>query len=127
METGSYRILLVDDDPGIRTRVGQLLADELPGAVCVPAANAEEGLALAKSAGWDAIVLDIRLPGRSGLEILGELRTGYPELAIVVMSGLPEVPYAAAAILAGASAYLSKERAPENLPEMIRSLARSRT
>lgn len=126
MAVGSLRILLVDDDPGIRRRVRRLLADELPGALCVEAATAEEGLALAQSHRWDAIVLDVRLPGRSGLEILAELRACHPELAIVVMSGLPEAPYTAAAISAGASAYLPKERAPENLVETILSLVRSR-
>lgn len=117
-----YHFLLVDDDEGIRGRVRQLLCDELGDCVVAEASSGEEALSLVVTRTWDAVILDIRLPGKSGLEILPDLRVVAPGVPIVAMSGLPAVPYATAASRAGAAAYVLKERAPEELVTTLRRL-----
>jgi two-component system invasion response regulator UvrY len=122
MSAGAPRILLVDDDAGMRRHVRRLLAEDLPGAEIVEVESADDALARVRREAWDVVILDIRLPGRSGLEVLPDLRAARPLLPIIVMSGLPEAPYAGVAARAGASAYLVKEQAPEQLVETIRGL-----
>ncbi|MDQ3031867.1 MAG: response regulator transcription factor [Myxococcota bacterium] len=127
MTVPALRILLVDDDVAWRDDVRQLLADEMPEALVVEAGSAEEALARAQGDDWELVLLDIRLPGLSGLEALPRLRAAKPSALVIVLSGLPEQPYAAAAATAGASAYLLKERAPELLPHTVRRLLAGRT
>lgn len=114
------RVLVVDDDRGIRSRVRQLLADEIPTAVIGEAASAEEALIHIAAEACDVVVLDIRLPGRSGLEVLPEIRSARPSLPVVVMSALPKDSYGLAACKAGAAAFVPKDRAPEDLALTIR-------
>lgn len=121
------RILLVDDDVAWRDDVRQLLAEEVPEALIVAVGSAEEALARVHGDDWEVVLLDIRLPGQSGLDVLPRLRAAKPSAPVVVMSGLPEQPYAAAAHAAGASAYLMKERAPELLTRTVRRLLAERT
>lgn len=116
------RILLVDDDPHIRGHFGQLLSDELPGATIVEIGTAEDILPLIEREHWDVVLLDIRLPGKSGLAILPELKAVRPRLPVIMLSGLREVPYTAAALRAGASAFVPKDRASDDLLPTIRRL-----
>lgn len=122
MVAAPVRVLLVDDDAPMRCHIRQLLADEWPQATVVEAATAEETLSFVQIGHWDAVVLDVRLPGRSGIDILPDLRSSRPKLPIVVMSALPAAPYASVALRAGASVYLTKDRAPEELVETLRRL-----
>jgi len=114
------RVLVVDDDRGIRSRVRQLLADEIPTAVIGEAASGEEALIHIAAEACDVVVLDIRLPGRSGLDVLPEIRSARPSLPVVVMSGLPKEAYGSVALKAGAAAFVPKDRAPEDLAPTIR-------
>jgi DNA-binding NarL/FixJ family response regulator len=118
-------LLIVEDDEGLRARVRILLADQLPQAQVAEAnslTNAREKL---DGQPWDLVVLDIRLQGDNGLDLLAALRSSWPKLPVIVMSSQPEIPYARAAVKAGASAYLVKERSTTDLVPLIGRLLAS--
>ena len=122
MVEGNLRVLVVDDDRALRGRLRQLLVEELPIAAVGEASSAEEALLRVKLDAWDVVVLDIHLPGRSGLDVLPTLKSVRPSCHVVVVTGLPEDPYARAALRSGAAAFLLKERAPEALAQTISRL-----
>jgi len=122
MSPSAIRVLVVDDNRAIRSSVRQLLADEIPTALIEEAASAEEALTRLRGEACDVVVLDIRLPGRSGLDLLPDIRAARPSLPVVVLSGLSKAVYGAAACKAGAAAFVSKERAPEELALTIRQV-----
>jgi PAS domain S-box-containing protein len=116
-------VLLVDDDADVRRRAGQLLEDH--GCTIGEAGTAEEAIDMIRGEkNWDAVVLDVRLPGLSGLRALPQLLARRPELPIVVCSMMPEDPYAEAARRAGAAGFVRKDRIPEELVPTVLRLVR---
>src|ERR1700674_2053434 len=71
---------------------------------------------------WDLVILDISMPGRSGLDLLAELKQRTPELPVLVLSMHPEDQYGKRVLKAGASGYMNKEAAPEDLVKAIRKI-----
>lgn len=118
------RVLIADDHAVVRRGLRQVLADESDIKVIGEAQNSQELLALARRNPCDLIVLDISMPGRNGLDALKELRKEFPKTAILVLSMYPEDQYAVQAFRAGASGYLTKESAPEELVLAIRKVVR---
>lgn len=114
------KILLADDHAIVRDGLKRLLADKLGRAAFGEARDAKEALALALREPWDAVVLDISLPGRSGLEVLKELRKKRPKMPVLILSMHPEDQFAVRAIKAGAAGYIVKESAPDVLVDAIR-------
>lgn len=108
-------LLIVDDDAAFRRRLMQLLSDELPAAIVTEAGTAEEALRLVSESPWDAVLLDIHLPARSGLDILPELRAMRPALPILMISHLPEDPYRSSSMRLGASSYVAKAHVMDRL------------
>lgn len=109
-----HRILLVDDHAVVRRGVRAILEDRLAGIEVSEASNGEE--ALAKLNGTlDVVVLDLSMPGRSGFDLLAEIRHREPKVPVLVMSLHAEDQYAVRALRAGASGYLTKSAAPEQL------------
>ena len=115
------RILLVDDHPAVSQRIGELLAGTVPDAEMVSAVSGEEGLSLAWTQPFDLVLLDLRLPGRSGIEILKELRAIKPLLPVIIVSSLPESPYATLARRAGAIDFVTKSALVQNLGRVVKS------
>jgi DNA-binding NarL/FixJ family response regulator len=115
------RILLVDDHPAVSQRIGELLAGAVPDAEMVSAVSGEEGLSLAWTQPFDLVLLDLRLPGRSGIEILKELRAIKPLLPVIIVSSLPESPYATLARRAGAVDFVTKSALVQNLGRVVKS------
>jgi two-component system invasion response regulator UvrY len=115
------RILLVDDHPAVSQRIGELLAGALPDAEMVSAVSGEEGLSLAWSQPFDLVLLDLRLPGRSGIEILKELRAIKPLLPVIIVSSLPDSPYATLARRAGAAGFVTKSALVQELGRAVKS------
>jgi len=113
------RILLVDDHPVVRQGLKQVLEVAFDPASIGEAANAEEGLSEARNAKWDVMVLDLTLPGISGLELLKDLKRETPELPVLVLSMHPPEQFARRAIHAGASGYLTKDTAPGELVKAV--------
>ncbi len=113
------RILLVDDHPVVRQGIKQVLSGAFHPALVGEAANAEEGMNEIRGNDWDVMVLDLTLPGASGLDLLKDLRRERPTLPVLVLSMHPPDQFARRAISAGASGYLTKDSAPTELVKAV--------
>ncbi len=108
-------ILIADDHAVVRRGLREILADSLPGSSFSEAGNADEALALLAKRATNIVVLDINMPGRSGLDVLKDVKHLYPRLPVIVLSVQPEDQYAVRCLRAGAAAYINKDSAPEEL------------
>lgn len=117
------RILLVDDHAVVRRGVRAILEDRVPGIDVAEASSGEE--ALGKLEGeLDAIVLDLSMPGRSGFDLLAEIKHRQPKVPVLIMSLHAEDQYAVRALRAGAAGYLTKSAAPEQLVTAVTKIMR---
>jgi DNA-binding NarL/FixJ family response regulator len=114
------RILIADDHAIVRQGLRQIVSSDSQMNVVGEVQNGAELLDLVRKETVDVVVLDISMPGRNGLEILKELKRDYPLLPVIVLSMYPEDQYAVRALKAGASGYMTKESAPEELVKAIR-------
>jgi DNA-binding NarL/FixJ family response regulator len=119
-------VLIVDDHAIFRSGVRRLLADEPDMRVVAEAANGGEALARLRERRYDAVLLDINMSGRSGLEMLAHLRAEWPRQPVIMLSMYPEDQYAVLALKAGAQAYLSKDMAADEMVAAIRVVADGR-
>lgn len=117
------RILVADDHAVVRQGVKQILADVEDMAVQDEAQNGSETLEKVAQNDYDVVLLDISMPGRSGLEILEDIKNLRPKLAVLILSMHPEEQYAVRALRAGAAGYLTKASAPQELIGAIRKAA----
>ena len=117
-------IIIVDDHPIVRQGLKQILSEEPDMAMFGEAQNSQEVLELIRKQEWDVVVLDITMPGRGGLDVLKEIKHERPKLPVLILSIHPEDQYAVRALKAGASGYLNKESAPEELVRAIRKILR---
>lgn len=116
------RILIADDHAVVRAGLKQIIADAFD-AELDEATNGYEVLDKTWKDGYDVIVLDIAMPGKSGLDVLKELRAQKPRLPVLILSMYPEEQYAVRVLKAGASGYLTKESAPAELVTAIRKVS----
>jgi len=107
------RALIIDDENGIRTSLGLILEDE--GYDVAKAADADEGLRAARADRFDLVLCDVRMPGRSGLEVLPELIRAQPDATVLMMSAYGQVEQALEAVRKGAYDYLAKPFQAEEL------------
>jgi two-component system, NarL family, invasion response regulator UvrY len=114
------KILIADDHEIVRRGLKELLADEFEDVRVGEARSAQETLEAVDKHAWDMVLLDIKMPGRSGLEVLDELRKRHPKMPVVVISAFPQEEYALRAFKLGASAYISKESASDELFAALR-------
>ncbi|MDT8285011.1 MAG: response regulator transcription factor [Thermovirgaceae bacterium] len=117
------RILIADDHPIVRAGFKQVLSDTPDMEVTDEAGNGQEVMACVRKKKLDVVLLDISMPGRSGLEVLKELKEELPKLPVLILSMYPEEQYAIRALRAGASGYLTKASAPNELISAIRKVA----
>jgi len=115
------QILLVDDHPAVSQRIGELLASVVPEATMTSASSGEQGLALVAERSFDLVLLDLRLPGCGGIDVLRSLRSTKPGLPVIVISSLPESPYATLARRAGAHGFVTKSALGEELGQAVRT------
>ncbi|MCH8011566.1 MAG: response regulator transcription factor [Candidatus Marinimicrobia bacterium] len=108
-------ILIVDDHVLLRHGLMKIIDEHFTYVTYGEAGTAAEALELAGKQKWDIVLLDINLPGRNGLETVKDFKAFDPELPILVISMYPEDQFAVRVIKAGASGYLTKDSAPENL------------
>lgn len=118
------RILIADDHAVVREGLRQIIAKQSDMVVAGEAASGPDVLKKIRSASYDVVLLDLSMPGRSGLEILADIKKEQPDLRVLVLSIYSEDLYAVRALRAGASGYLTKESAPEQLVEAIRKVSR---
>lgn len=117
------KILISDDHAIVREGLKQILADTDDLVVSGEAANGHEVLEHVRRENWDMVLLDLAMPGKDGLETLKELKKEKPKLPVLVLSIYPEEQYAVRSLKAGASGYLTKESAPEELIAAIRKVS----
>ena len=120
------RVLLADDHPIVRAGVRELLAPDPAISEIGEAASGNETLLCLRLSHWDLLILDIDMPDRNGLDILLNVVTGYAQTKVLVLSGFPERQYALRVLKAGASGYLEKECAPEDLLTAVHSVMQGR-
>ncbi len=114
------RVLIADDHPIVRRGLLQIVADQPDMTVAADTGDGREVLRLVDEQPLDVLVLDMNMPGMSGLEVLSELRRLHPRLPVLILSVHPEGELAMRVIKAGAAGYLNKDIAPEELTEAIR-------
>lgn len=120
------RIILVDDHELIREGLKKVIAKESDIEVIGEAQNAEEMFELLSKNEIDIVILDITLPGRSGLDLIGEIKTHYPEVKVLILSMHPEDRFAVRALRAGAYGFITKGTASKILIEALRKIADGR-
>lgn len=120
------RIIVVDDHPVVRRGLKELVAEEGDMILVGEATNSQEMLTLLQTQDCDVLVMDVSMPGRSGLDVLPELKALRPKLPVLVLSMHPEDPYGMRALKLGASGYLSKDGAAEELVGAIRKVVSGR-
>ena len=116
------RILIADDHPIVRRGLKEILVRELEGATCGEAGNAQQVLSEVQSHDWDLVILDVTMPGRSGLDVLRDLRKLRPKLPVLVLSMHPVDQLGKRSLRGGASGYMNKESAPEELIGAVRKV-----
>ncbi len=116
------KVIVVDDHPVVRRGLKQIIEDEPDMEVAGEAKNAGECFSLVRKTDCTLVVLDITLPDRNGFDVLKQLKYEYPNLPILILSVHSEDQYGLRFIKAGASGYLMKEGAPEELVKAIRKV-----
>src|SRR5678815_251454 len=118
-----YRVLLVDDHDVVRKGIRAILEDRFSAIAISEASSGDDALA-ALPAPFDAVILDLSMPGRSGIDLLTEIKHRYPKLPILIMSLHGEEQFAVRALRAGAAGYLTKSAAPEQLISAFERIVR---
>jgi two-component system, NarL family, invasion response regulator UvrY len=120
------KILIADDHAIVREGLKQILAEEPDMKVTGEAGDAIELFDLLKKDTWNAVVLDINMPGKSGLEALKDLKKDYPDLPVLILSMYSEEQYGIRALKAGASGYLKKASAPNEFVTALRTIIKGK-
>ena len=115
-------ILIADDHAVVRRGLREILADALPGADFSEAGTGDEVLSQLGKSQAAMLILDISMPGRSGMDVLRDVKHAYPRLPVIILSCQPEDQYAVRCLRAGAAAYINKESAPEELAEATKKI-----
>lgn len=122
MNARSLKVLISDDHELIREGLKRILLDGGTASRVGEAANAQEAMEAVRREKWDVVILDINLGGRSGMEVLKEIKAEFPRLPVLMLSIYPEEQFALRVIRAGASGYLNKNLATRTLVEAIRQV-----
>jgi len=118
----SMNILIADDHANVRRGLREILADAFLGARFSEACDGNEVLTELLRSSHDLLLLDINMPGRSGMEVLKDVKIIYPQLPVIMVSVQPENQYASRCLLAGATAYINKNSASEDLAPAIQKI-----
>lgn len=119
-------ISIVDDHMIVRAGFRQMLADELGFDLAFEAGSGEDALEMVKAKPCDVMLLDLSLPGKSGVDTLREMRQRHPDVRVLVLSGFPEERYALSMLRNGADGYLCKDCERDELVRAIRTVATGR-
>ena len=123
---GRKNIVIVDDHPTTREGLRSVINREPDLMVCGEAANAKQAMDAVEKLAPDLLLLDITMPGKSGLELVKDLKTLHPQLAILTVSMHDESLYAERVLRAGAGGYISKQQPPEELVRAVRQVLANR-
>ncbi|MEO8711604.1 MAG: response regulator transcription factor [Parafilimonas sp.] len=114
------KILIADDHIVVRKGLRQIILDEFPFAEIEEVGDAEELIKKVMKSKWDIVISDLSMPGRSGLDSLVQIKESFPELPVLILSVYPEEQYGVRVLKAGASGYLTKDSAPDELIKAMR-------
>ncbi len=117
------RVAIADDHTILREGLRQLLSGAPEVEVVAEAADGDEALALARTGGFDVLLLDLSMPGKSGIELIKHIKGERPRLHVLVLTMHEESQYAVRAIKAGAAGYVTKDRAATELVDALRAVA----
>jgi len=120
------RIILADDHSFIRLGLIQILKDEYPSVEITEVSDGEELIKEATLHDYDLVISDLDMPGRSGLEALQQIKLIKPDLPVLILSIYPEDLYAVRVLKAGASGYLNKNAAPDELINAVKRISLGR-
>jgi DNA-binding NarL/FixJ family response regulator len=109
------RVLIIDDHAIVRRGLAEVFSDEFSDLKIGEADNSRSALELATAQEWDIVLLDINIPGRNGLDVLSEIKRIRPQTPVVVVSAYPEEEFAIRALKLGASGYLNKNSAADEV------------
>lgn len=113
------RIIIADDHIIVRKGLRQILLEEFPSAIIEEAGDSDELIKKVMKAEFDIVISDLSMPGRSGLESLQQIKQYYPKLPVLILSMHSEDHYALRVLKAGASGYLNKDSAPDELVQAV--------
>jgi DNA-binding NarL/FixJ family response regulator len=113
------RVLIADDHAIVRKGLREILREASEATLVGEASNGREALEQVHASAWDVVVLDITMPGQNGLEVLKQLKQRHPQLPVLMLSMHSGYHYVMGSLKAGASGYLNKETAPEELVAAI--------
>jgi two-component system invasion response regulator UvrY len=116
------RVLITDDHALIRRGLRQVLEEGLGGVIVGEAKDAREALEQITKEEWNVVVMDITMPGRSGLDILRDIKLVCPNLPVLILSMHPEEQFAVRVLKSGAAGFIPKESAPEELIKAIKKV-----
>ena len=126
LDTKMIRILIADDHAIVRAGLQTLLSGLPDMEIAGEAGSGEEAIRMVRQGKCDVVLLDISMPDKNGVDTLTEIRRHRPELPVVMLSMHPESQYAVSLLRAGASGYVSKDGAPEELVLAIRTVMQGR-
>jgi len=118
------QVLVVDDHEIVRRGWTQILGETDDIRVMGEASNTRDAMELIRNGNWDVVVLDISMPGKSGIDLLKDLARTHPDLAVLISSIHPEDQYAVRVLRAGAAGYMNKDTASDELVNAIRKVHR---
>lgn len=116
------KILVADDHPVVREGLKQIISKAPDMLVAGEAANGQEVLEKIAAEHWDVVVLDVNMPGKDGFEVLRQMRHEKPKLPVLILSIHPEDQLGVRVFKVGASGFLNKDAAPQELAEAIRTV-----
>ena len=120
--TKPCRVLIADDHPVVRQGIKEILREAEDILVGGEATTGEEVLSRLRVGGWDLVVLDFYMPGPHGLDLIQQIKRAHPKLPVLVISMHPEDQFAIRLLRAGASGYIAKESAPDELVKAVRKV-----
>lgn len=115
-------VLIVDDNPEVRSSLSAWFLGQLRNCAIAEAASGEEAIRSAASSPPHLVVMDVKLPGMNGLEATRRLRSAHPTMPVIIITFQDTPEHRSEAAIAGASAFVSKQRIPDDLVEAVRHL-----
>jgi two-component system invasion response regulator UvrY len=126
MNNSIIKVAIVDDHAIVRSGLRQFLSEMVDLRVVGEAASGREAIDLVRTVEMDVMIMDLSMPGQSGIDALAMIRAKAPDVGILILSGYPEEQYAVNLIRQGASGYLNKECEPMEIVNAIRTIALGR-
>ena len=115
-------VLIADDHAVVRRGLKEILSEALPGTHFIEAGSGDEVISQLAKTQVGLAVLDINMPGRSGLDVLKDIKLSHPRLPVIILSVQPEGQYAVRCLRAGAAAYINKDSAAEELAQAVKKI-----